>query len=348
MRPLSALCNSLFVLLVLCFGWGIAEAQSPPRLIADKEDRLVGMKDPGVVMLALPEFSQEREPYLLLGDYMHNRLRAFRMVDFEAREEIALKLPPLKPGFQRWAPCALVEGDTIWLYYTMGDVAGGIKWPTFRIYVAKGRIPREAPVREITFDEEREVVLLTSGEFNGAKDYGIIDAELFRDDDGQLYIYYNVVLAGIPKVRHRSSPIRSQRMHDYVTAFGQDDEKRVWDDQPGEDGVAEAPAIIKRGGRYLMFYSSRGSDRDQCVALLESDRPHGAPWTNRRIISSTRADDKPAHLATEPWERLGVGGQCVFEKDGKVCLLYQGLGALEAGEPPERNRFRAAVMEYRE
>ncbi|MEO8377409.1 MAG: family 43 glycosylhydrolase [Candidatus Sumerlaeota bacterium] len=327
---------------------GIAAASGDsPRLLGGSQGLPVGLKDPAVAEFAFPGISDKPVPFLFLGAYWQNKIRAFplRGSDFDLREEIAITMPPCLPGLERWAPCLLVDGETLWMYYAMGKQGReGIEWSTFRIYVAKATIPATATARELSFTDEKEVVLLDQNQYDGAKDYGIIDPEIFRDDDGSLYMYYNVVLDGIPTLRNRGSAILSQRMHDPMTAFGQKDQKLVVHDTAGDQGVVETPSILKSGDEYLLFYSSRASDFQQCIVMLRSEKPHGAPWTDRRVVLSTRPEDEPAQLATAPWERKGVGGQCVLERQHKPYLIYQGLGVIAVDNPKAHDGFRAAIM----
>ncbi|MCC6547884.1 family 43 glycosylhydrolase [Candidatus Sumerlaeota bacterium] len=266
--------------------------------------------------------------------------------DFAIREEVEIVMPERERVYQRWAPDLLVEGDTLWISYAMGRVdRHGVEWPTFRLYGAKAKIPAKGEAPRITFTGEREIVVLDTGKFQGAGDYGIIDPEIFRNSDGQLYLYYNVVLHGIPGKRWRTGPICSQRMRDPWTPYGQGDEKLAWagDAGPPDAGVAESPSIIKREKDYLMFYSARPSDKDQCIVMLRSKVPHGDAWKDRRVVMSTRTEDAPLMLAKASYERLGVGGQDALQYGGETYLIYQALGA-ESDGGHQTDIFRAAIL----
>lgn len=339
------------VLVLLVAARGVAgPAEFGVHLIEDARGRLAGLKDPAVIEVRSPMGGGGKERILILGDYGREAFRAFRLVGHEAREEIALELPPLAKGETRWAPCALVRGDTIWLYYAKGNFgARGIDWPSFRIYTTSADL-RTARLRPgsgvpwaIRFGEEQVLELLDEDQFAEGADYGIIDPEIFADD-GQLYIYYVVMFDGIPKVRHRSSPIHSQRMRSPTEPYGPEDDVPAWEgrDRALDGGVSEAPAVMKWGDRYLMIYSSFPTDWDQRIVALTSDRPHGGKWENRRVVYASNVEAKPLRLATASWERHGVGGQCLFVAGEGPLVYYQGLGVVGSDG---HARFHQGVME---
>jgi alpha-L-rhamnosidase len=99
-----------------------------------------------------------------------------------------------------------------------------------------------------------------------------IDAHLFRDDDGQLFLYY-VQLPGFRiTVQRMASPTQPVGEPKVVLQPESDWEKRA-----GQ--VTEGPWMIKHAGRYYMLYSGSGADTpDYAVGYATADSPMG-PFT---------------------------------------------------------------------
>jgi xylan 1,4-beta-xylosidase len=83
---------------------------------------------------------------------------------------------------------------------------------------------------------------------------GAIDAHLFQDDDGKLFLYYVEVRGGFK--------IFVQPMKDPVTKEGERIEvlhpTEKWEMVSGH--VTEGPFILKRNGTYYLMYSGTGAD----------------------------------------------------------------------------------------
>jgi len=101
---------------------------------------------------------------------------------------------------------------------------------------------------------------------------GAIDAHLFRDDDGRLYLYY---------VKFPGFRITVQRMADPVTPAG---EPKVilkptseWETRNGR--VTEGPWMMRHAGRYYLLYSGSGANTpDYAVGYATARNPMG-PFT---------------------------------------------------------------------
>ncbi len=99
-----------------------------------------------------------------------------------------------------------------------------------------------------------------------------LDAHLFRDDDGRLYLYY-VQLAGFR--------ITVQRMAEPTEPEGEPkvilQPESEWEKRAG--AVTEGPWMIKRDGRYYLLYSGSGADTPEyAVGYATADHPEG-PFT---------------------------------------------------------------------
>jgi len=96
-----------------------------------------------------------------------------------------------------------------------------------------------------------------------------IDAHLFRDDDGALYLYY-VQLPGFRiSVQPMASPTQPQGKPQVILQPESDWEKRA-------GHVTEGPWMIKHRGRYYLLYSGSGADTpDYAVGYAVADHPLG-------------------------------------------------------------------------
>ncbi|MCU0874697.1 MAG: glycoside hydrolase family 43 protein, partial [Pirellulaceae bacterium] len=149
-----------------------------------------------------------------------------------------------RPGQRHiWAPDVWRDPDTgrFYLYYTANKTVG----------VAEAAGP-EGP-----FAITRKLVDQA------------IDAHLFRDDDGRLYLYY-VTLPGFRiTVQPMASP--TEPAGDARVILQPESE---WETRNGR--VTEGPWIIKHDGRYYLLYSGSGADTpDYAVGYATSRSPLG-------------------------------------------------------------------------
>jgi len=144
------------------------------------------------------------------------------------------------------------------------------------------------------------------------KDKGVlapeaIDADLFQDDDGRLYLSY-VELAGGFK-------IVVQPMADPLTKKGEQTvvirPTEEWEKRSGK--VTEGPFMLKHKGVYYLMYSGTGANSpDYGIGYATSESPVG-PFVKY-------AGNPIAHRGGNV---LGPGHHCVVEgPDGKLWLVY--------------------------
>jgi len=118
-----------------------------------------------------------------------------------------------------------------------------------------------------------------------------IDAHLFRDDDGRLYLYY---------VKFPGFRITAQPMASPAAPAGEPtvilQPKSEWETRNGR--VTEGPWMIKHAGRYYLLYSGSGADTpDYAVGYATARRPLG-PFTrapHNPIIQRSDAVHGPGH-----------------------------------------------------
>ena len=155
-----------------------------------------------------------------------------------------------------------------------------------------------------------------------------IDPFLFVDDDGKVYAYYSG--RGIEGVE-LSSDLK-KFIGDPVTCIvrDQDWEKlpletcyeelnrkfgyKNWSAYRASEWVTEGPTVIKRGGKYVLFYSSNDfRSPDYCVGAAVAERPLG-PW--KKLQSA-------AVLSREHTGFNGTGhGDIFVGEDGALWYVF--------------------------
>ena len=138
------------------------------------------------------------------------------------------------------------------------------------------------------------------GEFhNGAQP---IDAHLFKDDDGTMYLYYG-----------GWGHCNICKMNDEMTGFVPFEDSEVFKEITPPDYV-EGPCMMKRGGKYYFMWSSGGwGDGSYRVNTCISDKPWG-PFTTASTILST-GDSK---IANGP----GHNGFLYLPEEDQYLMVY--------------------------
>lgn len=113
---------------------------------------------------------------------------------------------------------------------------------------------------------------------------GAIDAHLFQDDDGRMYLYYVRIIGGFS--------VLVQPMADPLTPKGPATEilrpTERWERMSGE--VTEGPFILKRDGTYYLMYSGTGADSPHyAIGYATSKSPTGpfAKFPGNPIVKRT-------------------------------------------------------------
>jgi len=134
-----------------------------------------------------------------------------------------------------------------------------------------------------------------------------IDAHLFRDDDGGLFLYYVDLSAGFR--------IMARRMADPMTPVGEPVEvirpTEPWEKAHGH--VTEGPWMLKRRGVYYLMYSGSGADGpDYAIGYATARSPMG-PFTKHPGNPIAKRGDGV----------LGPGHHCVIAApSGKLWMVY--------------------------
>ena len=193
-----------------------------------------------------------------------------------------------------WAPDVFrhARGDgKFYLYYTDDDPHGD-----------KGPGP---------FDKQIGVAVADGplGPFvdKGPLEKGVIDAHLFQDDDGRLYLYYVNIAGGFK--------ILVQPMSDPLTPHGKPTEllhpTDPWEMAAGE--VTEGPFMLKRDGVYYLMYSGSGADSPHYAIGYATAKSPAGPFKKH-----------PGNpIAKRTAEVIGPGHHCVVTgPDGKLWMIY--------------------------
>ena len=141
-----------------------------------------------------------------------------------------------------------------------------------------------------------------------------IDAHLFRDDDGKLYLYYSYTPPLY--VRRLTGQLRVQRM---ATPLQPDGDPIVllrsgrWERFLGVVGIIEGPWMLKRNGTYYLMYSGNAaSSVDYAIGYATADQPLG-PF--RKFSGNP--------VLTRGGGVLGPGHNSVVEApDGSLVIVY--------------------------
>ena len=245
--------------------------------------------------------------------------------DLQTWESAGLALDP--PADERrqlfWAPETATDGNRWFLYYSAGGRGRG-----FRLRVATSDHP-EGPYA----DTGRPLTALA--DTNGFA----IDPHVFRDDDGQRYLFYATDFydeqptATPPTYRGTALAMRhmasmTELDGPQVTLMRAHASWQRFQKQRKMGGVVadwytlEGPTVVKHDGRYYCFYSG-GNFQDDSYGLnyLTADHVRG-PW---RDAGGGRG---PQVMRTVPGRVLGPGHNSVVRSaDGREFIVYHAWDA---------------------
>ena len=134
-----------------------------------------------------------------------------------------------------------------------------------------------------------------------------IDAHLFRDADGEFYLYYVDLFAGFK--------IRAQPMSDPFTKHGETTivirPTEPWEKISGE--VTEGPFLLKRQNTYYLMFSGTGADSPN----------YGTGYATAKSPLGPFEKFKGNPIAHRGGKVLGPGHHCVIAgPDQKLWLVY--------------------------
>ena len=200
-----------------------------------------------------------------------------------------------------WAPAVIEANDKFYVFFGGNDVHEG---EIGGIGVAVADCP-EGPYKDALGKP------LINEIVNGAQP---IDQFVFRDDDGQYYMYYG-------GWRHCNMCKLSP---DLLSIVPWEDGQKFHEVTPSEEYV-EGPFMLKRKGKYYFMWSEGGwTGPNYCVAYAVSDSPFG-PFERKGVI--LKRDENVAR---------GAGHHSVIQVPGKdeYYIIYHRhpLGATDGND----------------
>ncbi|WP_116810560.1 glycoside hydrolase family 43 protein [Steroidobacter cummioxidans] len=156
---------------------------------------------------------------------------------------------------------------------------------------------------------------------------GVIDVSPFRDGE-RLYLYYK----NDGNCCKRTTWIFARELDSTgLATVGETKRLGVSNDQPWEGDVIEAPTMIKRDGKYYLFYSANAYDKPSySVGYARCEGPLG-PCKDASTQPLLRTPAQPVG-----W--FGPGHQSILEFKGRMVIAYHAWNVLPDGH---RDRCRA-------
>ena len=169
---------------------------------------------------------------------------------------------------------------------------------------------------------------------------GAIDPDVFRDDDGTIYVSYKIDGSAIGPggpcgngifSERKPTPIMLQEVQsDGVTPVGAPYKLLDMDPENGDGPLIEAPSIVKAGDTYFMFFASACYNTlDYATSFATAPNVTG-PWTK----AHSPAQDAPLVVSgyfndLPPFGLVAPGGLDVKKaSDGTIKVAFHGSSQL--------------------
>ena len=257
------------------------------QLLADAPgptSRPATYRNPLDVSVADPFIFREGDTYYLYGTEASDGLLVWTsrdLVNWQNRGHAFQRTNDTWSRRDFWAPELFKHREKYYLHFTaMGGEERNRR--RRRVVLAEGDSPL-GPFREVR-----------APWFDGVE-RPIIDGHVFRDDDGQLYLY-TVHLDTPPK--HKSFEIHVQKLDDKLRPS--DDSTMAISPSLDWEGemVNEGPFVLRRGDTYVLTWSANPYwDRNYSVGIATAKSPLG-PWTKSttgQILKATDHVSGPGH-----------------------------------------------------
>ncbi len=287
------------------------------------EPRIDCYVNPLDVSIADPQILKDCDTYYLYGTTAaHRGFEVSSSTDLVHWRRHGFCLKKTEGGWGQdhfWAPEAVRNGDTYYLFYTTYNAQAGVR----NICVAVSDSPLGPFTEAVTpiLPVER----------------GFIDSHPFRDPEtGDWYLY-------AMEENLRPPVIWVARLSDDLLSLNSELTQCLTADQEWEHDWVEGPFVIRHNDTYYMTYSGFGySSPDYAVGVATAPSPLG-PWTkyeHNPILRRTGAVSGPGHnsiVSSPDGSELFVAYHChlTFNGGGQRALAIDRIQFLENGtEPP--------------
>jgi beta-xylosidase len=217
------------------------------------------------------------------------------LVSWETVGDALPSLPEWTAPGRVWAPEVAVHApDRYVMYYTSRDVAADRQ----AVGVAVASTPTGPYV-------DKSMKPLISQDAEG----GSIDASPFQDSTGRRWLYWKNDGNAIGV----DTTIWVQPLdHDGITLLGKPRDTGLRQTQPWQGALVEAPAVIRHGETYVMFYSANDyGSAEYAMGYAVASSPQG-PFV----------DQSPEPWVSSTPEAAGPGGQAVVTLGDETWLAY--------------------------
>jgi len=313
--------SKALVVLSLCMMLGLLacgeNANEEPGPVLPSEPQYGEVIDlPGAFMAADPTVIEVDGTWYIYPTTTTVSVECWSSTNFEAWDYEGVVWGPGEPGAWNdakvWAPDVFQQEGLFYLYYTAN----------MKIGVAVADDPT-GPFADV-YDHP-----LLGGGYGGVA-FNTIDAHMFRDADGALYLY---ATGYMPLTFLRVFP-----MADPVTVGGDWEFLFAANPLNWELFVVEGPWLIVRDDLYYLMYSGHGGDRPQySIGYATATGPMG-PFT--------RYEGNPILKADEAYEFWGPGHNSVTTgPDGDLWAFYHTKDCENVGWERHMRRNRLAFTD---
>ena len=292
-----------------------------------------------------PHVFYEDGTYYIIGTTDHNNdvTNCYTTEDFVTFTlHKAIYDPSLYDGWERdvdpdiYAPEMYEFDGVYYMYYSANDESGT---RLNSVVSADNPLGPFKPIVNDKVDGLNNALLKPTPEANQPK--RALDATIFVDDDGKMYMYYVVTsqLQYIVGVEMKSpyEPIWST-VKDLIKPGYVDSNFRYveleWETYRNEKQkfIAEAPYMLKSNGKYYLTYSVNGCwDKHYNVCYAVSDTPLGnfvkpyevgKMWTN--LLMGYPGDNNPESEIYQQWNNFSSGSahHCFFYIGNQLMIGY--------------------------
>lgn len=232
-------------------------------------------------------------------------------------------LPPWAREGWTWAPELMWHRDGYLLYFTAKEAKSGLQC----VGVAEANDPRGP------FTSKATEPLVCQRELGGT-----IDPHAFRDQDGQLYLYFKND-GNHPEFR-KPTDIFAQRLTPDGLRLAGEPVALLRNDQEWEAHVIESPTMVRQDGRYVLFYSANhfGWEPHQplspyAMGFARCEGPMG-PCIDAASNPILQSYNDPAAGCLS-----GPGHQALFEAQGRQYIVFHAHSAHDGCKNARKGRY---------